>query len=366
MLICFLWAILLGVVEGVTEWLPVSSTGHLLLFQSAFDVELCRGMPPSLYAGFCEMFDVVIQLGAIAAVAVRFFPRLWPFERCGSACRDGLRDEYRSGQRTECREGTRDGPRYGRHNGALRWRPEAVRLWRLLLLASLPAAFAGLVLDRLLERLTGRDIDGWLYTPAVIAAALIVYGVLFIAVELRGRHGRRGRCRDGGGRGFNSVHSVANSVKSAKSVNSVKSAKSVNIAADTAGVGAGVALGMGVCQMLAIVPGTSRSGATMLGAMLMGLTRPAAAEFSFLMAVPAMAGAGLIKACGFVRLVAQSGETVPAAAWAVLAVASLTAFLVSAVTINFLTDFVKRHTLIPFGIYRLALGVAVLIYFWMV
>ena len=342
MLICFLWAILLGVVEGVTEWLPVSSTGHLLLLQSAFDVELCRGMSPSLYAGFCEMFDVVIQLGAIAAVAVRFFPRLWPFERCVGACRDGQRDEYRSGQRTECREGTRDGHRYGhrdgRHNGALRWRPEAVRLWGLLLLASLPAAFAGLVLDRLLERLTGRDIDGWLYTPAVIAAALIVYGVLFIAVELRGR---RGRCRTGSAGG------------------------AVNTAG-TVDVGAGVALGMGVCQMLAIVPGTSRSGATMLGAMLMGLTRPAATEFSFLMAVPAMAGAGLIKACGFVRLVAQSGETVPAAAWAVLAVASLTAFLVSAVTINFLTDFVKRHTLIPFGIYRLALGVAVLIYFWMV
>ncbi len=328
MLICFLWAILLGVVEGVTEWLPVSSTGHLLLLQSAFDVELCRGMSPSLYAGFCEMFDVVIQLGAIAAVAVRFLPRLWPFERCGGMRREGSRGGHRS--------------------GALRWRPEAVRLWGLLLLASLPAAFAGLVLDRLLKRLTGRDIDGWLYTPAVIAAALIVYGVLFIAVELRGR---RGRCRAGGGRGFNSVYSAASSA---------------NIAADTAGVGAGVALGMGVCQMLAIVPGTSRSGAAMLGAMLMGLTRPAAAEFSFLMAVPAMAGAGLIKAGGFVRLVAESGETAPAAAWAVLAVASLTAFVVSAVTINFLTDFVKRHTLIPFGVYRLALGVAVLIYFWMV
>lgn len=334
MLICFLWAILLGVVEGVTEWLPVSSTGHLLLLQSAFDVELCRGMSPSLYAGFCEMFDVVIQLGAIAAVAVRFFPRLWPFERCGVACRDG----NRGGQRAERREGNRGGHRGRLRSGALRWRPEAVRLWGLLLLASLPAAFAGLVLDRLLERLTGRDIDGWLYTPAVIAAALIVYGVLFIAVELRGR---RGRCRTGSAGG------------------------AVNTA-DSASVGAGVALGMGVCQMLAIVPGTSRSGATMLGAMLMGLTRPAAAEFSFLMAVPAMAGAGLIKAGGFVRLVAESGETVPAAAWAVLAVASLTAFLVSAVTINFLTDFVKRHTLIPFGIYRLALGVAVLIYFWMV
>lgn len=325
MLICFLWAILLGVVEGVTEWLPVSSTGHLLLLRAAFEIRLCRGMSPLLYAEFCEMFDVVIQLGAIAAVAVKFFSRLWPLERRGARCK------HARGDRGDRRQNKRRG---GRRYRAPSWRPEALRLWGLLLLASLPAALAGLVLDRLIEQLTGRDIDGWLYTPTVIAAALMVYGVLFIAVEWRGRRDSHLCCAKG--------------------------------TASAAEVNARVALVMGVCQMLAIVPGTSRSGATMLGALLMGLTRPAAAEFSFLMAVPAMAGAGMIKTVGFFRLVAESGESVPAAAWAPLAVASLTAFLVSAVTINFLTDFVKRHTLIPFGVYRLALGVAVLIYFWMV
>lgn len=292
MLICFLWAILLGVVEGVTEWLPVSSTGHLLLLQSIFGIRLCEGMSGELYAGFCEMFDIVIQLGAVAAVAVRFFSRLWPIRRPAGV------------------------------------RREVVRLWGLLIAASLPSAAVGLVLDKLLERLSGRDIDGWLYRPAVIAAALVVYGVLFIVVERRGR-----ACADG---------------------------------RPEAKVGLGTALGMGVCQMLAIVPGTSRSGATMLGGRLMGLSRPAAAEFSFLMAVPAMAGAGLIKSVGFLRQVAECGETVPPVAWGILAAASLTAFLVSEVTIGFLTDFVKRHTLTPFGVYRLILGAAVAIYFRMV
>lgn len=335
MLVNILWAIFLGVVEGVTEWLPVSSTGHLILLQSLLDISLCDGLSPELYAEFCEMFDVIIQLGAILAVVVRFFARLWPLETVreggsscdsqGASCNNGIVSGTNSvlSAAREASERCNSRSRLP----ALRLRRETVRLWGLILAASLPAAIAGLVIDRLIEHATGRDIDGWLYNPPVVAAALIAYGVLFILTE--------------------KLHRRAPVVLTADSL------------------GTGRAAGIGVCQMMAIIPGTSRSGATILGAMLLGLSRTAAAEFSFLMAVPAMAGAGLVKALGFAQFVSQNHACVPLNAWIVLATAALTAFAVSTVTIGFLTDFVKKHTFAGFGVYRIILGAAVLIYyFW--
>ena len=292
MLLEWLKAMLYGIVEGVTEWLPVSSTGHLILLQDLLPFRFTSD--PVLLAEFGEMFEVVIQLGAILAVVILFFGRLWPFFRSKS-----------------------------REERATTW-----SLWLKVIVASVPAAFVGIVIDKLLERLTSRDIDGWLYNSLVVAAALIVYGVAFILVE-RFNRGRTPR---------------------------VERVEQIDYK---------TALCIGAFQALSIVPGTSRSGSTILGSMLLGLSRTAGAEFSFFMAIPAMLGASAIKAFGFAEYVAQSGVTVPLDAWIVLAVGCLVSFAVSLVAIRFLMDFVKKHSFAPFGVYRIVLGALVLL-LWIV
>ena len=292
MLLEWLKAMLYGIVEGVTEWLPVSSTGHLILLQDWLPFRFTSD--PILLAEFGEMFEVVIQLGAILAVVILFFGRLWPFFRSKS-----------------------------REERATTW-----SLWLKVIVASVPAAFVGIVIDKLLERLTSRDIDGWLYNSLVVAAALIVYGVAFILVE-RFNRGRTPR---------------------------VERVEQIDYK---------TALCIGAFQALSIVPGTSRSGSTILGSMLLGLSRTAGAEFSFFMAIPAMLGASAIKAFGFAEYVAQSGVTVPLDAWIVLAVGCLVSFAVSLVAIRFLMDFVKKHSFAPFGVYRIVLGALVLL-LWIV
>ena len=292
MLLEWLKAMLYGIVEGVTEWLPVSSTGHLILLQDWLPFRFTSN--PILLAEFGEMFEVVIQLGAILAVVILFFGRLWPFFRSKS-----------------------------REERATTW-----SLWLKVIVASVPAAFVGIVIDKLLERLTSRDIDGWLYNSLVVAAALIVYGVAFILVE-RFNRGRTPR---------------------------VERVEQIDYK---------TALCIGAFQALSIVPGTSRSGSTILGSMLLGLSRTAGAEFSFFMAIPAMLGASAIKAFGFAEYVAQSGVTVPLDAWIVLAVGCLVSFAVSLVAIRFLMDFVKKHSFAPFGVYRIVLGALVLL-LWIV
>ena len=247
---------------------------------------------PDFAGEFWEMFEVVIQLGAILAVVVMFFTRLNPFT-----------------------------PKKNEPEKKETW-----AIWFKVVVASIPAAIVGLVLDKVIERLTGRDIEGWLYNAWVVSAALVVYGVLFIIIEKARR-------------------------------------SSEPIITGTHDITYKNAFIIGVFQMLAIIPGTSRSGSTILGAMLLGMSRSAAAEFSFFMAIPAMAGASLIKMYGFFDYVAESGVGVPAAAWGVLLAACVTAFLVSMVAIRFLMDFVRRHTFTPFGIYRIALGALVLLYF---
>ena len=292
MLLEWLKAMLYGIVEGVTEWLPVSSTGHLILLEDLLPFRFTSD--PILLAEFGEMFEVVIQLGAILAVVILFFGRLWPFFRSKS-----------------------------REERATTW-----SLWLKVIVASVPAAFVGIVIDKLLERLTLRDIDGWLYNSLVVAAALIVYGVAFILVE-RFNRGRTPR---------------------------VERVEQIDYK---------TALCIGAFQALSIVPGTSRSGSTILGSMLLGLSRTAGAEFSFFMAIPAMLGASAIKAFGFAEYVAKSGVTVPLDAWIVLAVGCLVSFAVSLVAIRFLMDFVKKHSFAPFGVYRIVLGALVLL-LWIV
>ena len=283
-------AVLYGIVEGITEWLPVSSTGHLILLDEFLSLNVSPD--PVFRAEFGQMFEVVIQLGAILAVAVSFFKVLWPFGSSKSAA------EKKS-----------------------TW-----RLWLNICIASIPAAAVGIVLDKIIENATGKDIDGWIYNATVVASALIIYGILFIVIE---------RVRK-------------DKVPVITSVHDIKPHHAILI---------------GVFQMLAIIPGTSRSGSTILGSMMLGLSRGAAAEFSFFLAIPAMAGASLIKGLGFVSYVAESGADVSFTAIAVLIVASLTAFLVSMAAIKFLTDFVKKHSFAAFGYYRIALGAAVLLWF---
>lgn len=284
-------SILFGIVEGITEWLPVSSTGHLILLGEFLRLDVAPALGATFAEEYSSMFEVVIQLGAILAVAVIYFQKLNPFSRK----KDTLE-----------KKGT--------------W-----RLWGKVVIASIPAALIGVVGDKILEKLSGKDIDGWIFNWKTVAAALIIYGILFIVIE-----------------------------KFHKNKASVERVEDISI---------GQSLAIGCFQVLSIVPGTSRSGSTILGARMIGVSRPAAAEFSFFLGIPAIAGAALIKGAGFVKYVAEADVTIPLTAIAALITATVVSFAVSMVVVRFLVDFVKKHSFIPFGIYRIALGALVIIYF---
>ena len=275
-----LTAILFGIVEGITEWLPVSSTGHMILLDEFLSLKVGS---PEFAEEFYNMFEVVIQLGAILAVIVLYFGRLNPLSRKKSA--EERRDIW--------------------------------SLWFKVIVAIIPSAVVGILADDFLDEHLGNYVT--------VALALVVYGVAFILVEKR------------------------------------RSAR-VTVT-ETSGISYKLALLIGVFQMLSLIPGTSRSGSTILGAMLLGLSRTAAAEFSFFMAIPTMAGASLVRSLKFVDYVTDSGVSIPAEAWIVLAVGCAVAFAVSLASIRFLTDFVKKHSFAPFGVYRIILGAAVLLYF---
>ena len=282
-------SILYGIVEGITEWLPISSTGHLILVEEWLPFAFTDD--PIFLAEFGEMFQVVIQLGAILAVVILFWSKLWPFNMKKTAAeRNGI------------------------------W-----QLWFKVAVASIPAAAIGIGFDKILEKLSGRDIDGWLYNAPVVALALIVYGVAFIAIE-------RSQARK------NRMPQLT----------------------DLSQITYGRALAVGAFQALSIVPGTSRSGSTILGSMLLGFSRSTAAEFSFFMAIPAMVGGSLIKVLGFGKYVAEASVTVPTEAYLTLAVGCAVSLAVSLIAIRFLMEFVKRHTFSAFGVYRIVLGAAVL------
>ena len=285
-------AMIFGVVEGITEWLPVSSTGHLILLDEFLKLDVASGLGSAFAEEYMSMFEVVIQLGAILAVVVMFFTKLNPFAPSKSAAE---------------KKGT--------------W-----SLWFKVAVASIPAALIGIVGDKILEKATGKDIDGWIYNAITVALALIVYGILFIVVEKW------------------------------QADKPVKVERVEDISYSQAMI-------VGCFQALSIVPGTSRSGSTILGSRIIGIARPAAAEFSFFMGIPAMVGASLIKGYGFFDFVSENAISVPTLAWVVLLVASVVAFAVSMVAIKFLMEFVKKHSFAPFGIYRIVLGALVLMAF---
>lgn len=267
-------SILYGVIEGITEWLPISSTGHMILAEQVLQFQFSEE--------FMAMFRVVIQLGAILAVVVLYFGKLWPF------CADNGRDSGVT-----------------KH---LRW--PVVWMWFKIIVACLPAAVLGFLLDDWL--------DEHLYNSICVAIMLIVYGVAFILIERRPR--------------------VPTTTKLSR-------------------ISYKQALLVGAWQVLAMIPGTSRSGSTILGGMLCGMSRPCASQFTFFLAIPVMAGASGLKLVKFL----VEGNTFTAAEVTVLLVGCLVAFLVSIAAIRFLMDYVKKHTFTVFGWYRIALGVVVLV-----
>lgn len=285
--------IFFGILEGITEWLPISSTGHLILLNEFMKLNVGGDLGPTFAEEFWQMFEVVIQLGAILAVIVLFFHKLNPFATSKTPVE----------------------------------KKETWQMWFKILVASVPAALFGIGLDMVLEALTQKDMEGWLYNAWVVSAMLILYGIAFILVE-KLHKGREPRITE--------IH----------------------------GISYKTAFLIGAFQALSVIPGTSRSGSTILGAIFLGLSRPAGAEFSFFMAIPAMLGAGLLKSVGFLKYTQEAQITVPLLAWIVLAVACLVAFLVSLAVIRFLMDFVRKHSFAPFGYYRIALGLAVLLFFF--
>ncbi len=268
--------VFLGIVEGITEWLPVSSTGHLLLVDALFSLNASEA--------FKEMFFVVIQLGAILAVVVAFFKNLFPWhkEACGE-----------NGEKKIVTD------------------KKILSLWGKVLVACVPAGVVGILLDDILE--------AYLHTPLVIALTLILYGVAFILVEKRNEN------------------------------------KTLPIR-ETEGITYKHALIIGAFQVLSLIPGTSRSGATILGALLIGVARPAGAEFTFYLAIPVMVGASAIKLLKF--LLESGGFT--GAEFGYLIIGAAVAFAVSLFVIKFLMNFVRKHDFKVFGWYRIALGAIVI------
>ena len=268
-------AVLFGIVEGITEWLPVSSTGHLILLNEFITLNMSEE--------FQSMFDVVIQLGAILAVIVLFFHKLNPFAPSKTA-----------GEKKDT------------------W-----SLWFKVCVAILPSGIVGVLFDDWM--------DAHLHNGIVVSLALILYGIAFILVERRnqGKHLKQ----------ISDVHDITYKT----------------------------AILIGLFQCLSLVPGTSRSGSTILGAILIGVGRSAGAEFSFFMAIPTMLGASAIKGLKFIL----SGVSATGTEIGVLIVGCIVSFLVSLLVIRGLMEYVRKHSFSAFGVYRILLGIVVLAYFAM-
>lgn len=276
----FLKAVLFGIVEGITEWLPISSTGHMILLDEFVKLDVSPE--------FWEMFLVVIQLGAILAVVILFWNRIWPFGKTNNSNPVG-------------------------NTGFLAWcKKDIWTLWFKIIVACLPAAVVGLLFDELFEEL--------FYNGVCVAIALIVFGVGFIIIENRNK----------------------NAVVKVNSLSQITYK---------------TALIIGLFQLIAaIFPGTSRSGATILGALLIGVSRTVAAEFTFFLAIPVMLGASLLKILKF-------GFSFSGNEMMILITGMVTAFLVSVIVIKFLMGYIKKHDFKIFGWYRIVLGLLVLLYF---
>ena len=263
-------AILFGIVEGITEWLPISSTGHMILLDTFIKLKVSEA--------FYEMFQVVIQLGAILAVVLLFFRKLNPF--------DGKKNAQE--------------------------KKNTWQLWFKVVVAVLPSAVIGLLLDDWM--------DAHLYNYVVVAVTLILYGIAFLYLERRNKKPR---------------------------------------ITDVFSIDYRTALLIGAFQCLALVPGTSRSGSTILGAILLGVGRSAGAEFSFFLAIPTMLGASALKLLKFFL----SGVSATGTEIAVLLIGCVVSFIVSLLVIRALMEYVRKHSFRVFGIYRIILGAVVLLYF---
>ena len=275
-------AVLFGVVEGVTEWLPVSSTGHMILLNEL--------IPLKVSEEFYALFEVVIQLGAIMAVLMIYWEKIWPF-----------------------------GHRHNRHplaeEGLLSWvKWDKIQLWIKILIACVPAAVVGIFFDDILDRL--------FYGPVCVAVMLILVGVAFIVIETVNRNKKPG----------------------------IRKLSRLDYK---------TAAFIGLFQLIAaIFPGTSRSGATILGALMLGVSRSVGTEFTFYLAIPVMAGASLLKIIKYDSVISTSEFTL-------LVAGMLTAYLVSMLVIRRLVNYIKTHDFKGFGVYRIALGIFVLGFFLM-
>ena len=274
-------AVLFGIVEGITEWLPISSTGHIILLEDFMHLNISQV--------FYDLFEIVIQLGAILAVIVLFFHKLNPF----SPKKDATQKK------------------------------DTWSLWFKVILAVLPSAVLGLLIDEPLDNfLRNTPVLGTNLNTVVVALALILYGVAFILVEKK--NGKDNfRIREVGAIDYRT------------------------------------ALLIGAFQVLSIIPGTSRSGATILGAILLGVGRSAGAEFSFFLAIPTMLGASALKLLKFLL----DGASATATELGVLVVGTVVSFLVSLLVIKALMEYVRKHNFSSFGVYRIILGIVVLGYF---
>ena len=301
-------AFLLGLVEGVTEWLPVSSTGHMILVEEFVHLNVSKA--------FWDMFLVVVQLGAILAVCVLFFNKLNPFSR-----------KKTPGERKDT------------------W-----ATWGKIIVGIIPAAAVGLPLDDFMEE----HLSTW----QVVAGALIVYGIVFIVIE---RWRKRmlvsaapvpaASGRPAGAHFASSVvHESDSSTELAQTDPGIQTMSELSW---------GKALGIGCFQVLSLVPGTSRSGSTIIGGLLLGCSRTLAAEFSFFMAIPVMFGASALRLMKFFL----AGNVLTELEIAILVVGMVVAFVTSVVSIKFLMKFIKTNDFQPFGVYRIVLGIAVIVYF---
>lgn len=288
----FLKAIIFGIVEGITEWLPISSTGHMILLNEFLTLKVSKE--------FWDMFLVVVQLGAILAVVVLFWNKIWPFQMAESA-----------GKGTAGKKGGSKLVTVG----FFQIRMDVIVNWLKIVVSCLPAIiFVVLGVDDICDEL--------FYNPVCVSIALIVFGIAFIVVENRNQ---------------------------GKAV-SVDTMQEITFK---------MAALIGVFQLLAAAfPGTSRSGATIIGALLIGISRKAASEFTFILAIPVMLGASLLEMLDF-------GFALTGAEWMILLLGMVSAFLVSIVVIKFLLSYIRKHDFKVFGWYRIALGVVVLLYFFL-
>ena len=289
-------AVVFGIVQGITEWLPISSTGHMILLEKI--------MPLNVSEDFMNMFRVVIQFGSILAVVVFFWKKLWPFGYVN-------RQKAENGKKTKLFVQSRKNKDIMYMNNIV-IKKNIFVMWFKVLVACVPAGIIGVLFDE--------KIDKVFYNYKVVSIMLILFGILFIAVEY---------------------------------FNENKKARINTIAEITYTT----ALLIGIFQLIAAVfPGTSRSGATIVGALLIGVSRTVAAEFTFFLAVPVMLGASLLKIVKF-------GFDFSALQLAILLTAMITAFVVSVFVIKFLMNYIKKHDFKAFGWYRIILGVIVILYF---